>query len=244
MNNQEAKEPIRSDSDKLCLRVHELLQLVSLRVEKAKNKRKAYLLGGAVLAIACTISLSVLTNLFFKMDAQALTQIGRIEVEKQLEANRGSMRNLLESSAPQLTSQLLGALVGTLPHLRPLLTRELDSKIKAVTADFEEKLTNEMKSAIIASKANLDQEFKGLSDAQKIEKLVALTSAKFNANVESLLEGLYPKYSEEMTRIRDYMVMLREKSPSQLTERERTQKELIQTLLRLMAREKNLDLKS
>ncbi len=243
MNNQEPKEPSRSEMDKLCLRMHELQQLVSLRVEKTKNKRRAYLLGGVVLAIACTISLSVLTNLFFKMDAQALTQYGRIEMERQIEANRGSVKSLLETSAPQLTSQVIGALMGTLPHLRPMLTKELDSRIRLVTADFEEKLTNEMKSTISASKANLDQEFKGLSDAEKMEKLVALTADKFNGNVDAILEGLYPRYSEEMTRIHDYLTMLREKDPSKLTEREKIQKELIQTLLQLMAREKNVGAK-
>jgi hypothetical protein len=243
MNPQEPRDGSRSEVDTLTQRVHELQQLISLRIEKAKNKRKAYLLGGVILAIACTISMSVLTNLFFKMDAQALTQYGRQEVERQLEANRGSMKSLLESSAPQLTSQAIGALVGSVPHLRPLLTRELDARIRLVTAEFEDRLTNEMKSAIAASKENLDKEFKGLSDSQKVEKLVMMTAAQFNNNIETLLEGLYPKYSEEMNRIKDYLIMLRDKDPSKLTDREKVQKELIQTLLRLMAREKNLQLK-
>jgi len=243
MNNQEPKEASRSEMDKLCLRVHELQQLVALRTEKAKNKRRAYLLGGVVLAIACTISLSVLTNLFFKVDAQALTQYGRIEMERQIAENRGSMKSLLETSAPQLTSQVMAALVGTLPHLRPLLTKELDSRIRGVTSEFEDKLTNQMKEAIAASKAKLDQELKGLSDAEKMEKLVEVTAAKFNSNVETLLQDLYPRYSQEMSRIHDYLVMLRDKDPSKLTEREKVQKELIQTLLRLMSRERNLNAK-
>src|SRR6185503_17498693 len=122
-------------------------------------------------------------NLFFKMDAQALTQYGRIEMERQIEANRGSVKSLLETSAPQLTSQVMAALVGTLPHVRPLLTKELDSKIRGVTSEFEDKLTNEMKEAIASSKANLDQELKGLSDSEKMAKLVEVTAAKFNSNV-------------------------------------------------------------
>ncbi len=223
--------------DEIRSRIQELGEAFACRARRSERKFKLYIALGLALPIALSISLTMLTNMAFKLDAEALTQIGRHEVEKHLPIGRENMVALLKEKAPEITSQLIAGMVDSLPHLRPLVIRELDEKLRLVSTDFEDQLLGIMQTSIQSTKADLDQRFPGMSDAEKIDHLVTDTAAKFNARVEAVLEGLYPKYSAEMRRVEAYLTRLREKDPAQLTVRERSEKEIIETLLRLVALE-------
>jgi hypothetical protein len=115
--------------------------------------------------------------------------------------------------------------------------KEMDHRLLMVSADFEDQLLALMKASIQKARVDLDKKYPGMSDADKIDELVSVTADKFNQNVQEVLEGLYPKYAEEMKRVEAYLTKLRDTESSLLTPRERSQKEIIVTLLRLVSLE-------
>ncbi len=214
-------------------RVHNLRQVLSRQVEKTLKKRKTYLTVGICLVCLSIAALGNLTRLTFALDAQALTEIGRAELERNLPGGRESMKAFLEGEAPHIVSGLIAGFTEAIPSLRPFLLEQLTEKTRTITQSFEEQLAQEMKSFIRSSKEDIDQELPGATDVEKLEKLVAVVAAKFEENVSSSFEGLYPEYAAEMEQIRMFLENLRTKAESQLTPKEKIEKEIIQTLLRL-----------
>jgi hypothetical protein len=218
-------------------RVHELSQAVSSNVTKLEKKRTSFFVAGAVVAVVMLTSLSFLTSMAFRLDAQALTEIGRHEVQKNLPGSRVAMRNYLVDKAPEITAQSIEAMTGAVPHLRPMVVRELDARLRVMTAEFEEKIVGAMESSVRASKQDLDENFPDMGDSEKFNLLVSAVAKQYNANTQALLRELYPQYSAEMRRVNGYLASLRDKDPSLLTPREKMEREVIETLLRLIARE-------
>jgi hypothetical protein len=147
------------------------------------------------------------------------------------------MKEYLEARAPELTSHLLGALVGSMSQIRPLILREMDESLRQFTKEFEDKLISLADSAIRSAKADLEDNSQGKGDVEKIEFLVSAVSKEFNTNMDLMLGELYPKFSREITQVRAYLVGLRDKDPAQLSPRQRTEREIIETLLKLIAHE-------
>lgn len=235
--NQPTNESPVPELEVLRSRVQALQRAVSSAIQKSERRRKAYLLVGGLLAFACFTSFSILTSRTFQLDAEAITQIGRQQVEMHLPEGRESMVTYLKEKAPEFTSYLLNAITGSIPHVRPLVLRELDDKIQIITSQFEVEMIAQMEDSIKASREDLESKFPGRTDVEKIEEVVSVTADKFNENTKALLHALYPKFSAEMDYVKSYLVALRDKDPAKLTPREKMEKELIQTLLRLIARE-------
>ena len=215
-------------------RLKNLRHVLTHRGERAKKRYRTYVGVGVVLIVVSVTSLVTLTHAALKLDASALTQIGRLEVEKHLPAGRASLAGYLRREAPSMVKRTLRTLLDSLPKLRTLLVRELDTKLGQITDEGRRRLGIEMETAIQASKESLEQEFPDLSDIERMEKLVAIVASDFAKNVEIALDAIYPEYVAEINRIEAFVVDLHTKDGAELTERERTQKELIRTLLELM----------
>jgi hypothetical protein len=218
-------------------RVHNLSRMVSVGIERAQRKRKIYLSIGVILVGLMVVSFTTLTSMAFRLDAEALAQIGRHEVERNLPASREAMKEYLERRAPELTSHLLGVLVGSMPQIRPLILREMDDSMRDLTKEFEDKLISMAHSGIRSAKSDLDSNTQGMGDVEKIDFLVSAVAKEFTTNMDLLLAELYPKFSREIVQVRAYLVGLRDKDPSQLTPRQRTEREIVETLLKLIAHE-------
>jgi len=235
--SQEPKSSHAGEVDPIRLRIEDVRREMSRRIERSERRRKAWLVGGATAAMVCAISLSVFTAMSFELDATALSEIGRGQVELSLPLGRERLKSYLESNAPQLVSSVISVLLDALPTLRPLVLRELDRNTRALTADFEEKLLQETGVAVRAARARIDADVPGATDREKLEKLVAWTAQEFNKNVDALLQEMYPQFAAEIERVRGRLVMLRDADASTLSEAEKREKEIIETLLRLIVRE-------
>lgn len=216
-------------------RVQRIVDAVGSRTRRADNRRNIHLAAAGLITALVVVSFTMLTNMAFRLDAQALTQIGRLQMEQKLPESREALTRYLKERAPSLTSDLLWALVGALPELRPIVLRELESQLEVLAAEFEDTLAESAAVSVEAARENLEARYPGMSQAEKIDRLVADVTESFNRTMAGLYAELYPQYSREMHRVESYLSSLRDKDPAQLTSRERTEKELIQTLLRLVA---------
>ena len=234
-------ENASSASEQLRSRIQVLRDAVEAQEKAAARRRQIYLGVGAGLALICVVWFSILTNMAFKIDAHALTEYGRHEVEKQLPGGRENLKAQLEAAAPNLVAQLVRELTDAVPELRPLILESLDHKLGAITAEFEKQLLRQMETAIRENKAKIDQAFPGASEAEQIGRLMKLITERFNENVALALDGLYPQYVEQIDRVRIHLERLSGTPASQLTPKERTQKELIETVLRITMHEQTAD---
>jgi hypothetical protein len=202
-----------------------------------RTRRNAYLIAGAALISLSIYCLAILTGLFFRLDAKAIAEIGRQEIEKQLPGGRETVKEYLSAEAPRLMRQALRSLIDLLPRLRASIVADIDERMTSITAEEEGRLVAEMEMAIRSSKAQIDEAFPQASDVEKLERLVSQVAAQFRENIKIAFDELYPKYTAEMSRIHSYLEGLRTSDSSHLTRRERHHKDLIETLLRLMAQE-------
>jgi hypothetical protein len=216
-------------------RVQKIVDAVGSRTRRTDRRRNLHLAAAGIVTALVVVSFTMLTDMAFRLDAQALTQIGRLQVEQKLPESREALTLYLKEKAPSLTSDLLWALVGALPELRPIVLRELDGKLADLASQFEDDLAESAAAAMETAREDLDARYPGLSETERIDRLVADVTEEFNRTMTGLYAELYPQYSREMRRVESYLSGLRDKDPAQLTPRERTEKELIQTLLRLVA---------
>lgn len=235
-NNPQAELDTRAAT--LAATVSRLQSQVQKKASSAKRKQQTVFVLGAILAIAVVISMTALTRMTRQLDAGALAQIGRIEVQKRLPEGRAQVQSYLRAEAPHLVGQALRGLVDMIPRLRALVLRDLNSKVDAINEEFERKVIAQMTESIHKSKADIDKAWPKATDEEKLTKLVGAVAADFNTNIEAATNELYPAYQAEMSRVTAYIDRLCSTDASQLTEAEREQKEMIETLLRLIFRER------
>lgn len=236
MSSNQPENPT-GDHKALSSRLQALENLISNLDRKHQKKRIIYWVAGVSLTVVCIFSLASLTSMTFKLDAETVTELGRLEVERHMPEGMKSLRGYLRQEAPHLVSQMLRALLGQLPQLRAVLVEEMDTRTQAATEQFEKDLRAAMTDAIRTTKKNIENDVPGASDAEKLERLVQGVAARFRKNVANASEALYPHYAAELNRIQSFLVDLQRKDESELSEREKVQKEIIETILHLLARE-------
>jgi hypothetical protein len=219
-------------------RLHNLFHSHHRQVEKVNARRKTIVTISVVLILMSSFCLFSLTSLFFQLDAQALTQIGRLEVEKALPEGRRTLAQSLKQEAPNLVREALLHLVDRmLPEARRHVETSLDERLLPLTAEYEQRFAEQMTATIRSSRDDLDRAQLEGSDSDKLALLFELTADEFNRGVKSALDIVYPQYKAEIDRVGSYLGGLSSTDDDKLTRRERTHKELIQTFLRLVVME-------
>ncbi len=233
----ESREKYGPDVAGVAFRLEKLAGEVEGQVAALNRRRKLHITVGSVLVAVCIVGLSNLTWKVFQLDAEALAQIGRHRVEAKLPESREAMQDYLKSLAPEVTSNLLAAVIGSIPQFRPLVLNELEDRLSAFSAQFESQLSELAESSVLAARADLNQVHPDATESKQVEVVVSAVAHRFTENIRTLLDALYPEYARELRQVEQYLVHLRDTDPTLLTPKERTEKEVITTFLRLIARE-------
>jgi hypothetical protein len=128
-------------------------------------------------------------------------------------------------------------MLNQLPTIRNHLVHGFNSKLDGFNADFERKTVALMDVAVREGKAELDKAFPKMSDREKLEKLVEIVARRFNEKIAFATDELYPAYKSEMDKIKSYLELLKTQDPAKLTKEDRIKKEIVETLLHLIARQ-------
>lgn len=211
-------------------------RMASYEGERARKRRYVLILS-SVLALLCVIGLTTVTRMVFALDAEAAAEIGRVKLERQLPGGRASLAEYLNRESPRLVREGMITLLDFLPQVRQALVKDLDSKLEMITLHGEEELITQMRESIAALKAQLESEYPDASDNEKFERLVDLVATEFNRKMNTCFDALYPEYVEEVERVHAYLQDLQTRNEEDLAERERLEREMIRTLLRLATRE-------
>ena len=192
------------------------------------------------LTLLCIFSFTRITVQGRDLDAETLTKIGRLELQKRLPSTMKAIQDRLEVEAPYLVKNGLDRMVKALPELRSLLVKELNGHLDTLNSEFERQILTVMADKIHATKCNIDVAYPNLGDREKLELLVEEVAKNFNKNFLHILDSLYPQYASEMTRVRHEVTDLVKRKD--LTREERIKRDILITMIRLAHRSnKGLD---
>jgi len=232
-----APQPRKGD-DSIAARIKNLIRTVEQsRDDQQRRKKRTIFLGAALLSI-CGISMGLLTKKVSQLDAQALTGMGREQLERELPKRLDLLESHLAGQAPELCAQLLYSSLELIPRVREEIQNNVEARLEAVLATYEPKLEEVMVQALAKSKLQLKEGVPGETDEERLVQLVAAVGEHFKSATRVAHSELYPQYSAELNRVKSFLVDLQTKDASQITHREKIQRDLIQTLLQLMARER------
>lgn len=218
-------------------RLQALTQSLTSEFRRIERKRKTFLGVGAALMVMCTVGFWTLTSMAFQLDAEALAHIGRYKFECELPAGRAHLHEYLVAKAPELTSYAIGGLVSCVPKVRPYVLNELDKKFALLSKDYKTQLVQFLEDSFENCKAQLETKYPGMRDVERVEMLVRMVAEQFTRNVEEFYHAIYPDYAAQIAQVEEYLVGLKDKDAALLSPREKAEKEMIQTLLTLIAKE-------
>lgn len=203
------------------------------RASAARKRGNIYLGVGAVLSLAMIIYCVSLTRMAFKLDAEALAEIGRSQLEQSLPNSRAELGAHLREAAPQLVSQLLDSVIEGTAHVRPLLLDGLEGRLDALTQGLETALDEQLRQSVLQHKANLDLLGSDLTEQEKVEALVKHVCETFETQFAQAVTELHPQFVTEIERVRGRVSRLATTPEGELTAKEKIQRDIIQIMLRL-----------
>ena len=228
------KEPSALESAEM--RLESLNRQVHERANAKQRRQNILLVLGMGLSLLCIFAFTRITVQGRGLDAEAITQIGRLELQKRLPATMDAIQTRLEKEAPYLVRDGLNRVVKLLPRFRSYIVQEVNSRLDTLNSDFEKRILAVMADQIHTTKCSIDVAYPNLGDREKLEFLVEEVSKNFNKSFLSIMDSLYPKYASEMTRVRYEFVDLVKKKEADLTREERIKKEILITMVRLAKR--------
>ncbi len=234
MHNDLAMRP-----EGLAARLQALTQSLTSEHRRTEGKRRLFIAVGAALMALCVFGLWRLTSMAFKLDAEALASMGRYKLERELPAGRAHLRDYLVDKAPELTSYAIGGLMSCVPSVRPYVLQELDAQFALLTKDYESELSRLLEDSFACCRAELDAKHPNLGDVERVELLVGMMAERFSRNVEEFYHAIYPDFAAQIGQVERYLVGLKTADAAELTPRERAEKEMIQTLLTLIAKDRD-----
>ena len=217
----------------------ETLETSLLESEREHNRRRKLYFGiGLLLFALSVVSLTSLTRLSARLDAAAVTQLGRLAVEERLPDSMHNLEQYLKAQSGNIVRDVVRSALGGIPLLRTTLVQNLDRRLRLISGEMETRLAQLMSETLNTTRAAIDSEGGELGETEKLELLLEEVIDKFRSTSRIVFHEIYPQYVSELGRVEAFVADLHSKDPGELTTKERTQKEMIETLLRIMTREK------
>jgi hypothetical protein len=226
-----------NDIVRLQAKLDSLQRIAAAELERSRKKQKVSAIIGVALCVVCALALGNVTRLTFQLDANALSQIGRSEVERRLPEGRESAKSLLAAEAPRVVGSVIQGLIDTVPQFRQLIFVQLQDHGRTLLIELETRLLQELQQVIEDGRKRIDLEMPSAKPEEKIVRLTAIVADQFHGNMSEVIQALYPEYAREIERVRVYLEHLRTTDEARLTPKERTHKEIIRTMLRIAVRE-------
>jgi hypothetical protein len=203
-----------------------------------RSRRQTSVIVGIALSVLCLGALTSLTAMFLQLDAPALAQIGRLEVEKRLPDGRESLAEFLVAESPRVVREGFLTLADKLPILRQAVVADLTSKLESISEGGRTALVDQTVAAVKASKDSIESQVAGRDDQARIEAIVAAVAKGFTENVDASLDAIYPRYVDQLDSVQALVHGLADADDRELSRKERLQKELFRTLLKIVVAER------
>ncbi len=217
-------------------RLNDLLMQLSAAEKETSRRTKALLCLLLALGVGTFFSLQHASGLVRKLDPDTVASIGRYEIEKHMPSTRDLVSQSLSKNAPQIVGGLVDSLEQTLPGFRDAAEKHLAETIDGTSRNLQEILLVEFEKNIEEHKARINESMPNKSDVERIDALIHSVTCQFSDVFSQAVESLYPRFDHELKTVEKHLDQLTADEKHLMTERERTQAEIIEILLCLILR--------
>jgi hypothetical protein len=233
----EGNHPNTVGSESVEKHIQSLRRRIEEKTRAKVRKRKWVLVLGLCVALASCFGLVRLTKQSRELDAHALTQIGRLEIQNRLPDTREMLQIHLEQEAPRLVKECFQIGVDMLPGIRDYLMKDVNARIDSLNQEFEKTLVSLMAERIRLSREVVDREYPHLGDREKLEQFARHLSEDFTQSFGEAIDALYHRYAREMRETTGYISKLNQSRFDALTKEDQIKKEIIATMVQIVRKE-------
>lgn len=181
----------------------------------------------AGLIIFVVLYMSWAINRIALIDAEFVMSTIRYNVQSGQQGFVQEASDELKRSAPTTVRGLRRDLVGSVPSLRTDAERSILGSIDAVGKELEQALTQDVAQLIEDYKAKVNSTNPNLSDAEKLNRVVALLRQDFRSEVTRIANSRTSEFTADLQKLNKQLVRLRQ--GKNLTKKEEYQRDLLMT---------------
>lgn len=201
-----------------------------LRTAAAERRAKTRVVFTTLLALAAAVYMTWLHATFSKLDAQAVTEIARAEVEARLPELGDQVTQMALDAAPGLMDRGEQALLAAPAQLADRLEERLAAGTDRVLDEVALKLDMHLDDFVSPRLEQLEETAQ-VGDPPPVDELMQQLRGQYRAKAGALMDELYVAYAREIGGVNDYLIHLRD--GEHLTGREAIEKEIIEASVAL-----------
>lgn len=209
--------------------IDDLIEDYSDRTEAVHRKARSRITMTAALVVVVCCYMGWLYHSISKLDAEAVTEIARVEVQSRLPEMGERLEQMAIEAAPAVMDQAEDAILSAPAALRDSVESRLLSGTDAVIDETAHKLDEALTAAIAPNLDAMEQSFG--DDTPTLDDMVASLRESYRTNLQGMTDELYVAYAQEISGVDDFLVRL--KTAEDLSPRERAQKEIIEASVAL-----------
>ena len=203
------------------------LREATLRAERSAKRR---VVVTTLLALGAACYMTWLHAEFSKLDAQAVTEIARAEVQARLPELGEQVTQMALDAAPGLMDRGEQALLSAPSAILTNVEERLAEKTDAVLAEVSVTLDRELDDFIGPRLEQLESVSAG-GDPPSLDELMEGLRAQYREKAAGLMSEIYVAYAHEIGGVNDYLLHL--KTGEELTRRQKIEKEIIEASVAL-----------
>jgi hypothetical protein len=215
-------------------RARRLLDFLEREHTRASRGVLVKSLVGALLVLVVLGYLGWVYSFVRTFDADFATVVARERLLDMYGVQMTALTAHLDKNAASIVDAGKAVLLRTPAHLRLRLEAEVEKQLRPRIGQLEDELVKRFREALEQKKAALDQAGPG-SYEERFDALLDHALETYKGIVKDALDHMYKDYKLELDRVHDYLRDLQ--SGKDLTEKQRLQKELIETWLAIQAME-------
>jgi hypothetical protein len=227
-------ETMSSDSDLSIRAIQDLNREIHNQIDANRHRRRMIIGVGAVLTAIMAVTMTNTTKQAKAFGVEDLAIMGRVQLQERLPGGRETLQAYLADEAPYLVAQGFQGALQMLPEIREGLTDGVNEHIESVNAQFEGRAIVLLREALLKSRENIDLAY---PDAPNRHELIAHDAAEyFEIQFAQAAEQILPLYAAVMGHLTTFVETVGQADPDDLNERQRLQRDLIETLILLAGR--------
>jgi type VI protein secretion system component VasK len=197
---------------------------------QAERRAKRRVVVTTLLALCAACYMTWLHAEFSKLDAQAVTEIARTEVQARLPEIGDRVTQMALDAAPDLMDRGEEALLSAPSAILDNVEERLADKTDEILAEVSATLDRELDAFVGPRLEELEKLSEG-GDPPPLDDLMSEVRAKYREQASGLMAEIYVAYANEIGGVNDYLLHL--KTGEELTRRQKIEKEIIEASVAL-----------
>jgi hypothetical protein len=217
-------------------RISELNARIETQAAASRQRHGVLMTVVVLMALITSFGLSQMVALADSLDVDTVAFLGRVEAQNRLPDGRLALQEALEEQAPEIVAAALRSALDSVPVARGMMIQHLNQQLDGIHTEFEDQTVRLVGETVRTARPTIEAAYPHTS-MQDQKLLVARAAAQsVSEGFRAALTELYPSYASRMRQMAVHMERLAVTPLDQLSDRERNQRDMIETMLQLSVR--------